>query len=188
MRRRWLCRLCSTTDDGYAGCAEGIEPRDAMTTMTCLFVFACFCLPLSVKPFLCPPVCSSCFAHLLLRASDVPAPQMSKSPLSLLAGYRLSRTWRPCAAAYQSCLYSSMLCLQTYAHTHAHIYTYKSTHFILDSHHPAMLGDAVVCSYSYFCSASDRRSSKTASASSFIFIFSFLVVFILKILCWDPLG
>ena len=89
MRRRWLCRLCSTTDDGYAGCAEGIEPSDAMTTMTCLFVLACFCLPLSVKPFLCPPVCSSCFAHLLLRASDVPAPQMSKmrrclSVLSLL--------------------------------------------------------------------------------------------------------
>ena len=141
MRRRWLCRLCSTTDDGYAGCAEGIEPSNAMTTMTCLFVLACFCLPLSVEPFLCPLVCSSCFAHLLLRASDVPAPQMSKSPLSLLAGYRLSRTWRPCAAAYQSCLYSSMLCLQTYAHTHAHIYTHKSTHFILDSHHPAMLGD-----------------------------------------------
>ena len=71
MQRRWLCKLCSTTDDGYAGCAEGIEPSDAMTTMTCLFVLACFCLPLSVKPFLCPLVCSSCFAHLLLRASDV---------------------------------------------------------------------------------------------------------------------
>ena len=115
MRRRWLCRLCSTTDDGYAGCAEGIEPSDAMTTMTCLFVLACFCLPLSVEPFLCPLVCSSCFAHLLLRASDVPAPQMSKSPLSLLAGYRLTRTWRSCAAAYQSCLYSSMICLGVFS-------------------------------------------------------------------------
>ena len=91
-----------------------------------LLVSACLCLSnrFCVRLFV---------RHALLISSS--APQMSKSPLSLLAGQRVSRTWRPCATAYQSCLTSAMLCLQTYAHTNI------STHFILDSHHPAMLGD-----------------------------------------------
>ena len=29
----------------------------------------------------------------------------------------------------------------SHTHIHTHTYTHKSTHFILDSHHPAMLGD-----------------------------------------------
>ena len=115
MRRRWLCRLCSTTDDGYAGCAEGIEPNDAMTTMTCLFVLACFCLPLSVEPFLCPLVCSSCFAHLLLRASDVEVTAVSACwPASV----KNMAAVRHCLSVLSFLFYALPTNIRTYKHKH----------------------------------------------------------------------